>query len=327
METEPHTRGTSQIADRTFASRLIINADDFGLTCGLNRGIADLYRAGALSSATLMSNGAAFEDAVALTKQLPGLGIGCHVVLVDGDPLSSPTRIPTLLGPDRRRLRPSLAAFARAALLGQLDESEIEQETSAQIMRLLDAGIHPTHLDSHKHTHLFPAVLRPILRAAERFGIAAIRNPFEQPWSLRLGRGRLGRRVQIQLLRMLQRNFHAQPQIREGRVRTTQGAIGVLATGDLDKETLTLPLKHLPAGTWEFVCHPGFSDEELEKTSTRLVRERDVEREALLAVVPEVLASHSIRLISFSVLAEDRRATGQLQSPPTRNSRGETLAP
>ena len=315
MESRPHAISTSESSEQAFTSRLIVNADDFGLTHGVNRGIADLYRAGALSSATLMANGAAFEDAVALTKQLPELGVGCHVVLVDGDPLSSPTQIRTLLGPDRARLRPSLTAFARAALLGQLDEAEIEQEAGTQITRLLDAGIRPTHLDSHKHTHLFPAVLRPLLRVAERFGIPAIRNPFEQPWSLHLGRGRFGRRLQIQLLRLLEKNFHKQPQIREGRVRTTQGAIGVLATGDLDQATLTLLLTNLPAGTWELVCHPGFSDEDLGRTSTRLLEERDIEREALLTVVQEALAYRSIRLISFDSLAEDSRVTGQSETP------------
>ena len=317
MESTSQAISKSVSTERAFTSRLIVNADDFGLTPGVNRGIADLYRAGALSSTTLMANGAAFEDAVSLLKRLPGIGVGCHVVLVDGAPLSLPTQIQTLLGPDRRRLRPSLAAFARAALLGQLDEAEIEREASAQVTRLLEAGIRPTHLDTHKHTHLFPAVLRPLLRVAERFEIPAIRNPFEQPWSLHLGRGRFGRRLQIQLLSLLQRSFHKQPQIQDGRVRTTQGAIGVSATGDLDQATLTLLLKNLPSGTWEFVCHPGFSDEELELTSTRLVRERDVEREALSTVVPEALAFHAIKMVTFDALAEDNRVAGQSQTPAT----------
>ena len=188
-------------------SRLIINADDFGLTHGVNAAIADLFHAGALSSTTLMANSRAFLDAAGLANALPGMGVGCHIVLVDGNPLSVPANIPTLLAHDCRRLQPSLKIFARDALLGRLDEADIEREASAQVTRLLDAGITPTHLDTHKHTHMYPAVLRPLLRVAERFAIPAIRNPFEQAWSLRIGRGRTLRRLQIQLLGLLERNF------------------------------------------------------------------------------------------------------------------------
>ena len=299
---------TSSIAAPALIPRLIINADDFGLTSGVNRGIADLYRAGALSSTTLMANGNAFNDAVSIAKQNPGLGVGCHVVLIDGDPVSPLGQIPTLLGRDRKHFQSSLAAFARAALLGWLDEAEIEQEATAQITRLLDAGIRPTHLDSHKHTHFFPAVLRPLLRVAERFEISAIRNPFEQAWSLHLGRGRLGRRVQIQLLGTLEKQFHAQPQIRDGRVKTTRGAIGVSATGDLDEAMLGLLLENLPPGTWEFVCHPGFSDEELVKTSTRLTLARDIEHKALLTIIPKAVKDGAFQLISFDALGNTSEA-------------------
>ena len=199
-------------------------------------------------------------------------------------------------------------AFARAALLGGINEAEIEQEATAQVKRLLDAGIRPTHLDSHKHTHFFPAVLRPLLRVAERFGIAAIRNPFEQAWSLHLGRGRYIRRLQVQLLGILERQFHAQPQIRDGRVKTTQGAIGVAATGDLDEATLGVLLENLPPGTWEFVCHPGFYDDELGQTSTRLTLTRDIERKALLTMIPKAVEDGAFQMISFDALGKTAAA-------------------
>lgn len=283
--------------------RLILNADDFGLTPGVNRAVAELHRAGVLTSATLMANSVAFADAVAIARSLPSLGVGCHVVLTDGVPLSAPSSIPSLLGPDRRSFRAPLSAFARAALLSRLDPAEIELEATAQISRLLDAGIRPTHLDTHKHTHLFPQVLGPLLRVAERLGIPAIRNPFEQPWSLDLGRGRILRRLQIRLLGLLEASFHRQPQIRSGIVRTTSGSLGVSATGDLDAATLSQLLAHLPAGTWEFVCHPGYSDPDLDRITTRLRHQRDIEREALLSVLPPALQSSSApELISFAAL-------------------------
>ena len=290
-------------------SRLIVNADDFGLTRGVNRAIAELYRAGALSSATLMANGDAFADAVTIAQELPGLGVGCHVVLTDGRPLCSPEQIPTLLGPDRRSLRPSLSGFARSALLGRLDEADIEREASAQVMRLLEGGIRPTHLDSHKHTHMFPVVLRALLRVAERFQIAAIRNPFEQRWSLHFGRGRVLRRLQIQVLGLLEQSFHARLRTHDGRIRTTRGAVGVSATGDLDEATLASLLAKLPQGTWELVCHPGFCDGDLERTTTRLKSEREVEREALLRLIPRALKERVTELVSFAAPEGTRTST------------------
>ena len=187
------------------------------------------------------------------------------------------------------------------ALLGRLDESEIEREAGAQISRLREFGITLSHLDSHKHVHMFPAVLRPLLRVAERFGIPAIRNPFEQAWSRKLGHGSLLRRSQLRLLGLLERSFHEQVRRYEGRIRTTDGAIGVFATGSLNAESLTSLLRKLPTGTWEFVCHPGFCDQDLRGVTTRLQGQREVERKALLEVVRHATEGR-IELISFLAL-------------------------
>src|SRR5450755_4685798 len=140
------------------AARLILNADDFGLTRGINRAIAELHSAGALTSATLMANGPAFDDAVAIAHAHPTLGVGCHIVLTDGVPLAPPEHIPGLLGPNARTLRPSLADFVQALLRGKIKSAEIELEALFQIHRLQRAGIKITHLDTHKHTHIFPVV-------------------------------------------------------------------------------------------------------------------------------------------------------------------------
>src|SRR6202012_2377797 len=109
-------------------ARLIINADDFGLTPGVNRAIAELHDAGAVTSATLMANGPAFGDAVALALARPSLGIGCPISLVDGTPVSSPERIPTLLGPPRRNFRNSLGDFALGILRGAIRQDDIQRE-------------------------------------------------------------------------------------------------------------------------------------------------------------------------------------------------------
>jgi chitin disaccharide deacetylase len=286
------------------ASRLIINADDFGLTPGVNRAIAELHQAKTLTSATLMATGAAFEDAIAIAHANPTLGVGCHIVLTDGTPASPPQSIPTLLGPDGKNFRPSLVDFIQALLRKKIREDEIEREALAQIQKLQRAGINVTHLDTHKHTHLFPAVARSLLRVAERCSIHAIRYPFEQAWSLALDHGNRTRRLQVKLLSRLKTHFEHQPQIRNAHVLTTDGTIGISATGNLYSETLHQILHAIPAeGTFELCCHPGYNDSDLDRITTRLRAHRDIERNALLTEVPAMaLHPNAPQLINYENL-------------------------
>ncbi len=285
---------------------LIINADDFGLTQGINHAIAELHRAGALTSATLMATGPAFADAVATAHAHPTLGVGCHIVLVDGSPAAPLDTIPTLLGADRKTFRNSLTQFSLDILRGEVKEQEIALEARAQIERLQRAGIAVTHIDTHKHTHMLPSVARPLLDAAERAGIRAIRNPFEPLWSLLTGSAPATRRFQLRVLTRLRPQFLALPQIRSGTIRTTDGTIGIAATGALDEPTLRFLLKSMPAGNWELVCHPGYNDPDLDRITTRLRASRDIERSALLSVLGSAPASP---LIDFGGLAAEREST------------------
>lgn len=264
--------------------RLILNADDFGLTHGINRAIAELYDAGALTSSTLMASGPAFEHAARLARQRPALGIGCHIVLTDGDPVSPPRTIPSLMARNGRTLRPSLLGYLTALITHQIDPDEIEREAVAQIQRIQQAGITVTHLDAHKHTHIAPPVMSALLRAARKTGVHAIRNPFEQPWAFSLSNGTTARTSQIRLIHPLQRGFLRRPEIQSGQIRTTDGTVGISATGHLDEPTLCNLLNALPGGTWELVCHPGYNDAELDTIPTRLRATRDIERQALLSV-------------------------------------------
>jgi chitin disaccharide deacetylase len=292
-------------------SGLIINADDFGLTKGVNRAIAELHHANALTSATLMATGSAFDDAVAVAHANPKLGVGCHIVLTDGVPVSDPRSIPTLIGVDGKSFRLSLVDFIQALLLGKIREEEIEREALAQVQKLQRAGINITHFDTHKHTHLFPTVTRPLLRMAERASIRAVRNPFEQGWSLALGHGNRMRRLQVKLLGSLQKRFERQPQIHNAHVLTTDGTIGISATGHLDATTLRQILEALPPeGNFELCCHPGYNDDDLERVTTRLRTHRDVERVALLTELPRLsLHPNAPRLIHYG----DLSAFGALQ--------------
>jgi chitin disaccharide deacetylase len=271
-------------------ARLILNADDFGLTPGINRAIGELHRAGVLTSATLMATGPAFDDAVAIALANPALGVGCHLVFADGMPVSHPESIPTLLGADGKTFRPSLLDFLQALFRGRISEEDVAREASAQIQKLQRAGIDVTHIDSHKHTHIFPSITRPLLRSAESTSVRAIRNPFEQAWSLALGHGSRFRRFQVKLLRPLKTVFDAQRQIRSADVLTTDATIGISATGNLNAATLREILQAMPAtGTFELCCHPGYNDADLARLKTRLRASRETELRALLNEVPRFL--------------------------------------
>ena len=269
-------------------ARLILNADDFGLTAGINRAIGELASAGVLTSATLMATGPAFDDAVAVARAHPSLGVGCHIVLTDGTPVSPRETISSLLGPDGKSFRPSLLDFLQALLRGHIQQDEVAREALAQIEKLQHAGIAVTHIDTHKHTHLFPSIARPLLEVAERTSIRAVRNPFEPGWSLALNHGSGLRRLGVGLLGGLRSRFAAHPQLRNGS--TTDGTVAISATGQLDSASLAQVLAALPPhGTYELCCHPGYNDRDLDRVTTRLRAHRDVERAALLSEVPRAL--------------------------------------
>jgi len=285
-------------------ARLILNADDFGLTPGINRAIGELNATGVLTSATLMANGPAFDDAVAVARAYPTLGVGCHIVLTDGVPVAPPQYIPSLLGPDRRSLRPSLADFVQALLRGKIRPKDIELEALFQIQKLHHAGIRITHLDTHKHTHLFPIVAKRLLALAASNNIPWIRNPFEPRFSLALNHGSRLRRLGIRAVGTLRSRFESALQRHHGRVSTTDGTIAISATGELDAATLAEVLRALPSsGTYEFCCHPGYNDQDLDRVATRLRAHRNVEREALLSEIPKVLARKDApRLVHYGSL-------------------------
>ena len=278
--------------------RLIVNADDFGLTPGVSRAIIELHAAGLVTSTSLMARAGATEEAIELACATPSLGVGCHVVLVDGESILPPEKIPSLVDARTGRFPDSLTAFLLRLFTGRIRAEEIEAEAAAQIAHLQERGVRLTHIDTHKHAHMFTAVLRPVLRAARAAGIRAVRHPFEPEWAVRAAIGApLARALQIAALRPLgprSRKILAQ----EG-FTTTDGTIAMAGTGTLDAKALGSLLRQIPAGTWELVTHPGYNDADLVRVRTRLRASRDIERLAL-AGIPEV---PGIELISFADLA------------------------
>ena len=280
--------------------RLIVNADDFGLTRGVNRAIVELRTAGLLTSTSLMARAGATEEAIELAHANPSLGVGCHIVLIDGEPVLPPEQIPSLVDAQTGQFLPTVGAFLRRLFTGRIHAEEIEAEAAAQIACLQKSGVHLTHVDTHKHSHIFPAVLRPVLRAARSAGIRAVRFPFEPEWALKASIGAsLARVAELTILRRMAPR--SRQILADEGFCSTDGTIAIAGTGTLDAATVRSLLRQLPAGTWELVTHPGYNDADLDRVRTRLRDSREVERAALSAVheFPEV------ELISFAALAAE----------------------
>jgi len=284
--------------------RLIVNADDFGLTPGVNRAIIEAHTEGVVTSATLMANASGFDNAVQLAGSTPSLSIGCHILLVDGAPVSGPQQIPTLTAGTDCQLESSISRFAVRAIGGRINPVDVETEAVRQIRKLQAAGIQISHLDTHKHTHIFPQILPPLLRAAKTCGVCAIRNPFGRiAFSGVVTRPKLWKRYgELMLLNPFARSFLRS--VRAEGMITPDGSLGVAATGEVDERLFRQIVENLPEGTWEFVTHPGYNDSDLDRVATRLRASRETELEILTSpAVREDLERSRIELISYRALA------------------------
>jgi chitin disaccharide deacetylase len=284
--------------------RLIVNADDFGLTHGVNRAIVACHERGIVSSATLMPTGVRFEEAVALAAKMPRLSVGCHIVLVDGEPLLPPNEVRSLLAPGTNRFFNSIGEVLWAVARGRFRAEEVEAEAWAQLARLQRESIEVSHFDTHKHTHMFPSILKPLLRAASAHSITAVRNPFEIPGIVtfqeaRSNRSLLIRKAETTVLSALlhRRWLHT---VHAAGFASTDGSLGVATTGTLNGASLRAMLEKLPQGTWELVCHPGYNDRELAEVRTYLRESREVEMATLLGITADELSEkYGAELVPF----------------------------
>jgi predicted glycoside hydrolase/deacetylase ChbG (UPF0249 family) len=245
--------------------RLIVNADDFGFTRDVNAGIVECHKNGILTATTLMANGEAFEDAVRLAKENPSLDVGVHLVLVGGP--GQPAGIPGFL-----------SQLAKG-------EADLDQEMRRQVQAILDAGIAPTHLDTHKHTHLVPAVLRAVTRISREFGILWVRKPAD--FTMPVSAAPILKKAVNAGVRFAAGRFDAV--LRRAGCRVTDHFTGFEITGRLGTGELLSLIRHLPDGLTELMCHPGFLGEELRQSPTRLKESRERELRALTA--PETKAA------------------------------------
>jgi predicted glycoside hydrolase/deacetylase ChbG (UPF0249 family) len=260
------------------------------------------HERGIVTSTTLMATGAAFDEAVSLAASLPRLSVGCHVVLVDGEPLLPAGEVRSLLAPGTNRFYNTIGEILQAVVRGRFRAEEVEAEAAAQMARLRAAGVR----NAHKHTHMFPSILRPMLRAAVAQGVHAVRNPFEPVGSMKAGtvlasRKLLVRWAEVVMLRTLRTRFVRL--VRESGLQTTDGSLGVAVTGELDAGVLAEMLSRMEDGCWELVCHPGYNDDDLARVRTRLRESRAVEMQALMdARLRTIAHRHGIEFIPYAEL-------------------------
>ncbi|HEV3031958.1 MAG TPA: ChbG/HpnK family deacetylase [Polyangia bacterium] len=233
---------------------LVVNADDFGCSPGVSRGILRAHREGVVTSTSVLGNCDDLRGVCALLGEAPNLGVGVHLALVGGRPVSASASLPSLTNPDGGF--PTRAQdFFKSWIMGHIDVSEIEGEFDAQISRLRDAGVHPDHIDTHRHLGFVPAVGRAMATVARKHGIAGIRSAVERPslaWLTDPTRG-----LEAGLLTGLAWLTRRQM----GALRHGPQSWGFVEVGRLDEVRILEILGRMGPGAHELICHPGEEDD------------------------------------------------------------------
>ncbi len=288
---------------------LIVNADDLGWTEGVNRGIAEAHRRGLVTSTSLLANGHAFDSAVAVSRENPELGVGVHLNLSDGGPTAPAAEVPGLLNKSGDLEGGTESLLLRLAGRN-LPLEEVEREWDAQIKKIKSAGISPTHLDGHKHVHMLPGLFELALRLAKKHGIGALRISHENSrlraalssGSEQKTRVVLKQGVQARGLKLLAQD--AREMAERACIASADYFCGIAQTGVLTRGGVESLLECLPDGTTELMCHPGYADEDLRESATRLQESRQTELAILTdTAVRKLVATRGIRLINYAFLA------------------------
>jgi hopanoid biosynthesis associated protein HpnK len=285
--------------------QLILNADDFGMTRGVNEGIVRAHRDGVLTSATLMANGLAFDDAVQKAAENPKLGIGCHLVLVGGKSVAPAEKVPSLVD-SQGNLPDSLALFVGRVSAGMIKTGEIERELKAQIQKIQSAGIILSHLDSHKHTHAHPRVMEVVGKIAQEFGITKIRRPVENlrdSWETTRGdaQGVSKQIVAAGAVRVVASRFEAIAE--KYQLTCPDHFLGLAMTGQLGPAALCRMAEAVEEGSTEIMLHPGICDADLAASGSRLQQQRQNELDGLLdGGVRRAFLQRGIHFISYREL-------------------------
>lgn len=278
---------------------LIVNADDFGLSDGTNRAIFEAHDHGIVTSASLMATGVAFSAAVAGAKIRPRLGCGVHLVLHDDLPAADPARIRALVGANGR-LR-GLREVLRSVLTGAYPTEQIALEYAAQIERVVDAGIRPTHLDSHCHLHALPSIGPLVHKLGKRFGIACVRSPETSEFAEFRGSpiSRYPLALLITASHRIARRGMTEP------LRAPDRFIGMVKSGELDAAWVVRAIEELPAGrVSELMVHPGDGTGDGDPHGDHGPAKRRGELDAVTAAsVIDAIRRNGVELVNYRHLA------------------------
>lgn len=279
---------------------MVVSADDFGLTSGMNAGVMESVAAGCVSSVSLCVNGTAFEEALALIRKNPGLDVGLHIVLVGERPVSAPERIKSLVDKEGNFHKDAFT-FLRRYLLGRINAQEIESEISAQFQKAGDAGLNISHVDSHQHLHMLPGILEIIIRMCERYRISFIRTarcPIVRHWRF-AGKKKISVQLALNILSALARN-----KINSCGLRTVDVSSGTLYSGALNEERFLAFVSSFENGVAEIICHPALVDAFISERYGNWHYDWDGERRFLVSDKPGAyMKSNEVILTDFSSLA------------------------
>ncbi|MBI5844923.1 MAG: ChbG/HpnK family deacetylase [Deltaproteobacteria bacterium] len=232
--------------------KIIINGDDFGITCGVNQGVIRAFEDGLLRSASLIPNGEAFDEAAEYARTRPGLDIGVHFCLCDEPALTSVSAI--YRGAFSGPVLPSRAALAAGLYSGLVSRKALALELLAQLERVRDAGLSITHADSHQYVHLLPGIFSMSLSLCERFKVPFLRSRPADPASFDAGAGRLLQYGMVKAVSGFSRSVHS-----SRGVRVDIPSIGfTYSGGGLTVERLEKILSRFSEkDVVELVLHPG----------------------------------------------------------------------
>lgn len=291
------------------ATRLIVNADDLGMSRGITDGICIAHRRGFLTSASLMANMPAAEYAVARLADVPALGVGVHLNVCQGRPILLPCEVPSLVDSDGFFHQP--AVMARKLWRWQITGKELEAEMREQIRWLKHRGINPTHADSHHHMHIYPAALGPFARALAAEGIHRARAPRCSHWPATGGIG--GPHAGGIVRKLFVQSYRAAIQFGVlNAVRSPESRVSFAArdrgNGTSNEARWTAMLESLPPGTFEFACHPGLPGSGFSEADA-MASQRVKELHCLMnRELRDIIARRGIELITYAGLAEPHTA-------------------
>jgi hopanoid biosynthesis associated protein HpnK len=276
--------------------RLIINADDFGWSPEVNRGILKCHEDGILTSTTLLMNGPALDDAVKIARASPTLGVGVHMNIVRGTPLSDPARIPTLVGTHGKFMGSAERVLLRM-MLGRIAEAEIRIEIEAQVSRFKEHLGAPTHVDSEKHMHAFVPFSSAAIAIAGAHNISTMRCPMETQHGTDLA---IMQRFKSWLL--LRSAKLLKDLAKQANITTPDSFVGIVDTGRMTGERYRKIFDSTEDGVTEVMTHPGYvSKREHEDFPSGFIKDtREIEMKGLLETgLKEYAAERNIELIHF----------------------------